>query len=150
GEEAQELEEGMDTFYEARTAPGTSIAPGAYRAAATYAAGVRAATTARWSEIGPYRYQTDDARYVDPEFSNSGAGAGLATGRITALAVRSDGRTVFAGAADGGVWKSTDGGAHFTPTFDTQASLSIGALAIDETGGGHYTVYAGTGEANTS
>jgi hypothetical protein len=150
GEEAQELEEGMNTFYEARTAPAASIAPGAYRAAANYAAGVQTTASGTWTEIGPYNYQTDDPRYVDPAWSNSGAGAGLATGRITALAVRSDGQTVFAGAADGGVWKSTDGGAHFTPVFDSQASMSIGALAIDETGGGGYTVYAGTGEANTS
>jgi photosystem II stability/assembly factor-like uncharacterized protein len=150
GEEAHEIEETLDSFYEARSAPNEAIAPGAYRAAAAYASRVRTATTGAWTEIGPYNMQSDDPRYIDPVNSNSGAGAGLTTGRITALAVRPDGRTVFAGAADGGVWKSTDGGAHWTPVFDRQASLSIGAIAIDETGGGGYTVYVGTGEANTS
>src|SRR4029078_11851562 len=73
GEEAQELEEGMDTFYEARTAPAESIAPGAYRAAPNYAANVQTTSTGNWPEIGPYNYQTDDPRYVDPAWSNSGA-----------------------------------------------------------------------------
>ena len=49
GEEAQELEEGMDTFYEARTAPAESIAPGAYRAAANYAANVQTTSTGNWT-----------------------------------------------------------------------------------------------------
>ncbi len=67
---------------------------------------------------------------------------------MTALAAAPDG-SLFAGAADCGVWKSGDGGQHWTPLTDTQDTLSIGALLV--TGSGHgYTVYAGTGEANTS
>src|SRR2546427_663735 len=59
------------------------------------------------------------------------------------------GGALFAGAADGGVWKSSDAGQHWTPVFDMQDTLSIGALLVTSSGGG-YTVYAGTGEANTS
>jgi hypothetical protein len=45
--------------------------------------------------------------------------------------------------------KSGDGGQHWTPLTDSQATLSIGALLV--TGAGRtYTVYAGTGEANTN
>jgi Fibronectin type III domain len=48
----------------------------------------------------------------------------------------------------GGVWKSTDGGATWTPKSDGEASLAIGALAVDPNSAN--VVYAGTGEDNTS
>lgn len=93
---------------------------------------------------------SDSPQYIDPTsgFSNSGAGDRWVSGRMTALAAAPNG-TLFAGAADGGVWKSADGGQHWTPMSDTQATLSIGALLVTSSGS-KYTVYAGTGEANTS
>src|SRR5213593_723720 len=51
----------------------------------------------------------------------------------------------FAGAASGGVWKTTDDGAHWEPVFDEQDVQSIGALAVAPTD--PTTVWAGTGEA---
>jgi len=54
------------------------------------------------------------------------------SGRISALAI--DPRNplvVYAGAADGGVWKTTDGGQSWTPLTDTQPSLSTGSIALD-------------------
>src|SRR5207248_4816522 len=80
---------------------------------------------------------------------NSGAGDRWVAGRIAALAAAPDG-TLFLGAADGGVWKSADQGGTWTPLTDTQGTLSIGALLVVPGGAGGYTVYAGTGEANTS
>src|SRR5205823_15059798 len=71
------------------------------------------------------------------------------SGRMTALSAAPGGGSLVAGAADGGVWKSTDGGQHWTPTFDKEATLSVGALLVTGTASS-YTVYAGTGEANTS
>ncbi len=67
------------------------------------------------------------------------------SGRITALAA--DGQTVFAGGAAGGVWRSFDGGQHWTPVFDQQDNLSIGALAINPA---DHSIWVGTGEPNTS
>lgn len=69
-------------------------------------------------------------------------------GRVTALAVAPGGSVVYLGAADGGVWKSTDSGAHFLPQSDREAWSSIGALALDPFNPN--IVYAGTGEANSS
>jgi photosystem II stability/assembly factor-like uncharacterized protein len=66
-------------------------------------------------------------------------------GRITDLAVHPLApNTVFAAAATGGVWRSTDAGGTFKPAWPKGLSQAVGALAITSTG----TLYAGTGESN--
>ena len=50
----------------------------------------------------------------------------------------------YVGAASGGVWKSTDAGAHWWPVFDSTDVQSIGSIAIDP--GRPHTVWVGTGE----
>jgi hypothetical protein len=67
-------------------------------------------------------------------------------GRIAAAAgVPGDPTTYYLGAASGGVWKSTDSGATFTPVFDGQPVMAIGALAVAPSDPNQ--VWAGTGEA---
>ncbi len=67
-------------------------------------------------------------------------------GRVAAIAgVAGDVRTWYLGAASGGVWKSTDDGNTFTPIFDKQTAMAIGALAVSESDPN--IVWAGTGEA---
>src|SRR6476660_7910337 len=53
--------------------------------------------------------------------------------------------TYYFGAVAGGVWKTTDGGAKWTPLFDKAPISSIGALAVASSD--HNVVYVGTGEA---
>jgi photosystem II stability/assembly factor-like uncharacterized protein len=55
---------------------------------------------------------------------------------------------IYIGPANGGVWKSNDGGVNWTPLTDFMPSLSMGAIAIDPTNTN--IVYAGTGEATYS
>src|ERR1044071_8402279 len=50
----------------------------------------------------------------------------------------------YVGAASGGIWKTTDGGVHWEPIFDSQPVSSIGALAIAPSNPN--IVWAGTGE----
>jgi len=50
----------------------------------------------------------------------------------------------YVGAASGGIWKTTDGGVHWDPIFDSQPVSSIGALAIAPSNPN--IVWAGTGE----
>ena len=57
-----------------------------------------------------------------------------------------DANKFYVGAASGGVWKTVDGGATFTPIFDGQGSLSTGALALDPRDSN--ILYVGTGEAS--
>ena len=68
-------------------------------------------------------------------------------GRITAMAVDpTDGSIVYAGCAEGGVLRSINGGTDWTPVFDDQPSLSVGAIAIDPSN--PQVIYTGTGEVN--
>ena len=67
-------------------------------------------------------------------------------GRIAAAAaVAGEPGVYYAGAASGGVWKSTDGGVTWKPTFDDETSQAIGALAVSQSNPD--IVWAGTGEA---
>ena len=75
-------------------------------------------------------------RFVGPKVGN----------RIAAVAgVAGDPRVYYAGAASGGVWKSSDGGNRWEPVFDKQPAAAIGALAVAPSEPN--TVWAGTGEA---
>jgi photosystem II stability/assembly factor-like uncharacterized protein len=66
--------------------------------------------------------------------------------RVAAVAgVVSDPSVYYAGAASGGIWKTTDGGVHWQPIFDDQPVQSIGALAVAPSDPN--VVWAGTGEA---
>jgi len=80
--------------------------------------------------------------------------SGNTSGRITAIAIDPtdpSGNKVFIGAAQGGVWTTTNGGAAWTPLTDNQQSLATGALAItidpsNSLDARHRVIYAGTGE----
>jgi len=87
----------------------------------------------------------DDLRMAEWE----PAGPTNVGGRITDMAVHEDHpNTIYIGAADGGVLKSTDAGVTWTPMSDELPSLSAGALAVHPNDVN--TVYLGTGEANAS
>ena len=58
----------------------------------------------------------------------------------------SDAETIYACAATGGIWKSTDKGKSWNPIFDNPYTLSMGDMAIAPTD--KNTLYAGTGEPN--
>lgn len=74
-------------------------------------------------------------------------GPAVSGGRLGAVAGSDvDPSLYYVGAAGGGVWKSTDAGASFSPVFDDQGVQSIGAIAIDPEN--VKTVWVGTGESN--
>jgi photosystem II stability/assembly factor-like uncharacterized protein len=58
--------------------------------------------------------------------------------------VPGDPMTVYVGAADGGIWKTSDAGINWRPIFDDEDVSAIGALAVAPAA--HDTVWAGTGE----
>ena len=106
--------------------------------ASKQAAEALAASQPQWEALGP--------RPI-------GTVARANSGRATAIALdpNYDGtsnQTVYLGAAQGGVWKSTDNGANWRALTDGMPSLAIGSLAVDPFN--PRVIYAGTGEGNAS
>jgi uncharacterized protein (TIGR03437 family) len=89
----------------------------------------------QWTFAGPY--------------GANGSSAGVTSGRVSAMVVDPrDRNTVYASGAQGGVWKTTDGGNNWKPLTDDQPTLAIGSLALDPSNPD--IIYAGTGEETFS
>jgi len=74
-------------------------------------------------------------------------GPAIAGGRLAAVAgTPQNDKLYYLGSAGGGVWKSENGGATWSPVFDKQDVSAIGAVAIDPHD--QNVVWVGTGEAN--
>jgi hypothetical protein len=104
-------------------------------------------TTPPWTSIGPQPTSS-------PEFNFS-------SGRVNAIEVDpcdTTGNTIYIAGAQGGVWKTTDGGTNWTALTDSEPSLAGGSLAVDPfaadcsaTSPSHTgAIYFGTGEENFS
>ncbi|MCC7506306.1 MAG: hypothetical protein IT259_13445 [Saprospiraceae bacterium] len=95
--------------------------------------------------------QSLSAQILKPDYLRTvpirSIGPGAMSGRITAIAVdpeRPD--VIYAGAASGGVWRSTSGGTNWEPIFDGAPTQSVGALAINPNNPDE--IWVGTGEGN--
>jgi len=141
-EGSEEIAEQADQYQEARSAPGI-VAPGAYSAAFADLQRLQH-TGGRWVDETALPYNSDDPRYRDIN-SNSSGGAGYVTGRITGLAADDHG-FVYGGSADGGVWRSSTGGGHWSPISDRLPAPSVGDLQLD----GRGRLWFAAGEANTN
>ncbi len=98
-----------------------------------------------WNALGPATIPNGQ--------TDTSVGPGTAvSGRLTAVAVHPTlPDVVYVGGAQGGVWKTTNATAAsptWTPLTDRQASLAMGAIAVDPVDPN--IVYAGTGEPNGS
>ena len=101
----------------------------------------QAAAVPAWTLIGP--------EPTIPLLSEPFTGSPEISGRVSALAVDpTNANIVYAGGADGGVWKTTNGGSNWTPLTDGEVSLAIGSIAIDPSN--HNIIYVGTGEDNNN
>ncbi|HWS27575.1 MAG TPA: hypothetical protein VN259_13530, partial [Xanthomonadales bacterium] len=93
-----------------------------------------------WVARGPAPTQSAQVS-VPPSFEVCGA--------IQSIAAHpTDANTIYIGAVNGGIWKTTNGTAAqptWTPQGDNLPSLSIGAIAFDPTDGTRQTLIAGTG-----
>ena len=127
-----------------RTAPAAAITGDALGNAYTQANGL-STTGGTWQEVTTQAYNAEPAGYTDPNWSNAGAGFSIVGGRATSLAQTPS--AWYVGAADGGVWKSTNQGGTWAQLFDRMPTLSVGSLAVDPLDG---SLWVGTGEANVS
>lgn len=75
-------------------------------------------------------------------------GPAIMSGRVSDLAMHpKNNQIIFLGAAGGGIWKSSDGGASFVPVFDKHIQ-SIGTITFDPNNPDN-VIWAGTGETWT-
>jgi hypothetical protein len=90
-----------------------------------------------WTPIGPLTLP-----------NGVGSSTGATSGRVTAIAIdpSSSGQKVYLGTAQGGVWRSLDGGTTWTAIFDNADTQAIGALAVAPSN--PTILYVGTGEYN--
>ena len=87
-----------------------------------------------------------DANVLDA-FQARNIGPAKMGGRTVAMAgVNDQPNIVYVGTASGGVWKTTDSGASWTPIFDNQSSVSVGDVAVCQSNPD--IVWVGTGEHN--
>ncbi len=98
----------------------------------------RDALLANWTAIGPAPIIAQAVNPNNPP---------RYSGRVISIAVHpTNPDIVYAGAAQGGLYRSTNGGTSWTPIMDNALSLAIGAIAISPSN--PETVYVGTGEPN--
>ena len=164
--DADHEEQGSAWFLRGRVFPGKSAAELRHRAyeAKMQARRARAhgprpdslppASSGGWMPIGPVPLASDA---TGDGFQNYNQ----VSGRATAVAIDpadATGNTVYIGGAQGGVWKSSNAAASiadsvtWTPVTDDQATLSIGAIAIQPGNSvpANSVILAGTGEADNS
>jgi photosystem II stability/assembly factor-like uncharacterized protein len=90
-------------------------------------------TALNWTFLGPRPIENDDD----------------ASGRISSIIVDPvDPDIIYLAGAQGGVWKSSDGGVNWTPLTDHLSSLASGALAFNPANSN--IIYYGTGELHYS
>jgi photosystem II stability/assembly factor-like uncharacterized protein len=78
-------------------------------------------------------------------------GPRIMSGRVVDIAVNPDKSTEFYVAfASGGLWYTSSNGQSFTPVFDREAVMTIGAIAVRWKNDKTHEVWVGTGEVNSS
>ena len=94
-----------------------------------------------WTRNGIGPLQSADEGYG----AVNGTGLVELGGRVTSFTYDAKHRTVYASSAGGGLFKSTDRGAHWQTIGDTLPSLLIGGVAFSSYGGGTLVVVTGDG-----
>ncbi|HKG47335.1 MAG TPA: Ig-like domain-containing protein [Pyrinomonadaceae bacterium] len=103
-------------------------------------------------EDGEFPNGTGGGGAGDGSASTSGAlgtwqslGPGNVGGRTRSLLINpTDANVMYAAAAAGGIWKTTDGGSSWAPLNDFLANIAVTSMAFDPSNPN--TIYAGTGE----
>jgi hypothetical protein len=122
-------------------APGTSLKPGAFRSAVR-AAGELPTTGGAWKPYGDTPLQGNLTDYDTTDGSTRQGLPGL-SGRTTSL-VAGDGGAIYAGASNGGVWRSADQAKTWSQVSQGLPTQVVGSIAWSAANGG--TLLALTGD----
>ncbi|MEL6124647.1 MAG: glycosyl hydrolase, partial [Bacteroidota bacterium] len=102
---------------------------------------------ARLSSVQAYDESIAEANYLS-KYKVENIGPTVFSGRVTDMAVDPNDPTHFyVSYASGGLWETTNNGTTFTPLFDQEMVMTIGAIAVDWSS---ETIWVGTGEVNSS
>ena len=136
-------------FWEQRTFPSGEIPAGARLAAVQQIDRMRAEarrtvqqdrriaalSSSNWTSIGPQPINFQGITYT--------------SGRVTGLAVSpANTQILYLASADGGIWKTIDGGVHWVPLNDQLPSMAMSVVAIDPVNPN--IVYVGTGDSQAA
>lgn len=98
--------------------------------------GVRPEAAPAWSFLGPTNLSVPYEIYY---------GIGPVSGRVNAVAYDpNNSQTIYAGGAEGGLWKSTDGGITWSWLSSTWTELGVNCIVIDPSNSD--TIYVGRGD----
>ena len=162
---AERVKRGDEWFYRGRTLHGQTSAELRKRAfqsklkmriarADSQVSGQTSLSSGSWTPLGPVPLASDATGNGTQDYHQ-------VAGRATAVVIDpadATGNTIYIGGAQSGVWKSINAAnasansVTWTPLADTQATLSIGALAIQpgNTDSTKSVILAATGEADNS
>jgi hypothetical protein len=120
----------LSAYGDPRLSPNATVQPGAYGAAWNHIQ-LMPVLNRTFTEVTTQPYNSDSLHFRDHAASNSGGGAGFSTGRIAALAVDpTHPGVIYTGGADGGVFRSADDGATWTPIADVTIRKSCGPVRV--------------------
>jgi photosystem II stability/assembly factor-like uncharacterized protein len=102
-----------------------------------------------WAAIGPT--PIPNGQTIPADVNGISLTQTPVSGRVTSVAIDPGNATiVYVGAAQGGVYKSTNGGASWTRLMDGAMTLAVGSLELDPTDATGNTLLVGSGEGNFS
>jgi hypothetical protein len=102
-----------------------------------------------WTALGPA--PIPNGQTIPADVNGISLTQAPVSGRVTAVAIDpANANILYVGAAQGGVYKSTNGGATWTRLMDGAMTLAVGALELDPTDASANTLLVGSGEANFS
>ena len=138
GDGGEDVEARLKWFLFKRTYPFDSLPEEARRQAfevsSSKASTAGLLASAGWIPIGPVP--------TNSFFPNNW---GMTSGRINAIAISpANSQLMLIGGATGGIWRSTDGGAHFAPVSDNQVDLAVQSIVFAPSN--PQIVYAGMGD----
>jgi photosystem II stability/assembly factor-like uncharacterized protein len=128
------------------TDPFTTVRKGAYQhALAQRAALTSSGVTGTGGSWAPYGTGADVTDNTDFDQSNGSTqeGLGAVSGRISDFAYDPSTSTLYAAASNGGIWKTTDMGQHWSSIADNLPTQVVSAVAYSPAAGGTLLVLTG-------
>ena len=106
-----------------------------------------AVTTPAWVALGPAPIPNGQTEPADA--NGISLTQAPVSGRTISIVIDpTDANTAYVGTAQGGLYRTTDGGSTWTPLLDNALCLAVGSIVFDPTDATNNTILVGTGESN--